>query len=102
MRHGVSDACYHQELHRLKQKISVLEKGVKRLCDRVNRMDVTSPAKLHAVVDASKCTACGLCEHVCPVVAVRITYIARVNTERCTGCGVCVENCPLKAIKLRA
>jgi len=89
-------------LGQLKRDVNVLEKELKQLRDRVNGTNVISPAKLYAVVDASTCTACGLCEQVCPVGAIRITYIARVNTERCTGCGVCVENCPLKAIKLRA
>jgi len=91
-----------RHLQQLKRDVSVLEEEIKQLGDRINTINASGPARLHAVVDASKCTACGLCEQVCPVGAIRITYIARVNTERCTGCGVCAENCPLKAIKLRA
>jgi len=87
-------------LEQLKRDVSVLEKELRQLRDRINRTSVSNPAKLHAGVDASKCTACGLCEQVCPVGAIRITYIARVNTERCTGCAVCVKRCPQGAISL--
>jgi len=54
----------------------------------------------HAVVNRLKCTGCGLCEEICPVEALRVTYIAIVDRQRCTGCGKCVETCPNGALSL--
>ena len=36
----------------------------------------------------------------CPVGAIRVTYVAHVDAERCTGCGICMKNCPQDAIRL--
>lgn len=47
---------------------------------------------------SSKCIACGICERVCPLGAVRVVD-GRVETDRslCDNCGVCVEHCPTEA-----
>ncbi|MFO8006257.1 MAG: 4Fe-4S binding protein [Candidatus Brocadiia bacterium] len=45
---------------------------------------------------------CGLCEQLCPVGAVRVTYVAKTDPQKCTGCGICVRECPRGAIRLRS
>ena len=49
-----------------------------------------------AVVDPSKCTACGLCRDLCQFEAIDETFT--VNPVDCEGCGVCVDLCPEQAI----
>ncbi len=51
-------------------------------------------------VTAADCTGCGTCREVCPVGAIRIGNIARIDDERCIGCGLCVNICPPKAMTM--
>ncbi len=53
-----------------------------------------------AVVDAGKCTACGLCEQVCASRAIRIEDRAIVDEGLCIGCAECIAECPEEAIVL--
>jgi formate hydrogenlyase subunit 6/NADH:ubiquinone oxidoreductase subunit I len=62
--------------------------------------------KLH--YDASKCTACRLCERDCPSNAIEIIVIDKANKQfamkydvgRCTFCGQCEQSCRFNAIDL--
>ena len=62
-----------------------------------------------AVVDITKCSACGLCELTCNYHAVEVTVVderrgikaARVNEVLCKGCGACAAGCRCRAIDLR-
>lgn len=49
-----------------------------------------------AVIDAAKCTRCGLCRDLCRWNAIREDFT--VDPIDCEGCGVCVHFCPEKAI----
>ncbi len=49
-------------------------------------------------VNAGKCTACGLCEKVCPYFAMEVKEKACVDKNKCFGCGLCESRCPVKAI----
>jgi MinD superfamily P-loop ATPase len=52
-----------------------------------------------AVIRASYCVGCGLCQNLCRFDAVREqegTYM--IDPFSCEGCGVCVEFCPAEAI----
>lgn len=57
-----------------------------------------------AVVDQTKCTACGECVSACPVDA--ITQLADkdekafIDPETCVDCGACVDTCPVAAIEM--
>jgi len=56
-----------------------------------------------ARVDAYHCRACGTCETMCEVSAVKVVEadgrrMAQVDVLRCTGCGTCAAHCPSSAI----
>ena len=49
-------------------------------------------------IDAEKCTRCGGCIDLCPVIAISmINDVVTVDEGRCTGCGICVKVCPMRA-----
>ncbi|MEW6425703.1 MAG: CoB--CoM heterodisulfide reductase iron-sulfur subunit A family protein [Bacillota bacterium] len=57
-----------------------------------------------AYVNRRKCTACGLCEAVCPAKAVAVDpaeKVARVNEALCKGCGACASSCRCGAINVK-
>jgi MinD superfamily P-loop ATPase len=58
-----------------------------------------------AVIDAERCTTCGVCVDLCRFGAIRVprqksTAALHVDQISCEGCGVCVDNCPETAIAL--
>jgi len=55
---------------------------------------------MKAIVDIDKCTACGVCEEVCPYEAIVVTETGAEITDECTLCGMCVDTCEFGAISL--
>ncbi|MBS0616670.1 MAG: cytochrome b N-terminal domain-containing protein [Spirochaetes bacterium] len=62
---------------------------------------------LKAVVDADKCTGCGLCAVDCPYEAMtmierkdesRFKHLVEIDTALCAGCGVCSGSCNWDAL----
>ncbi len=50
------------------------------------------------IVDADKCTKCGIClKYGCPAIETDESGAAKI-TQLCTGCGVCADICPAGAI----
>ena len=49
-----------------------------------------------------KCTKCGLCQIVCPDMAIkkREDDFFEYNYDYCKGCGVCANECPADAIEM--
>ena len=90
----------HRQLKELKSKVAELEERLSDVRTRIQKLASARRVKRKAAVDRTRCTGCDLCERVCPVGAIRVTYVAHVDAERCTGCGLCVENCPQAAIQL--
>jgi heterodisulfide reductase subunit A-like polyferredoxin len=54
-----------------------------------------------AVVDSTKCTACGMCEESCAIEAVTVEEVAHIDREKCIGCGVCAADCAEEAISMK-
>ncbi len=57
-----------------------------------------------AVVDAEKCSGCGICVQLCPFEAVTFDEerkVAVVNTSLCKGCGTCTAACTAGASRLQ-
>jgi len=91
-----------QELEMLKAQAQQLETQLQAANAQINEIEHSSRASgLIAVVEAEKCTACGLCQQVCPTDAISIDDIAQINQEKCTGCGQCVAECPQDALSLK-
>lgn len=52
-----------------------------------------------AVIDADRCTGCGLCVEHCRFAALALNP-ARVDSIACEGCGLCVRICPVEALRM--
>lgn len=72
----------------------------------LNQME--APARVaytnyYATVNEDTCAACGNCEDICQMNAVKVEdESAVVNLKRCIGCGLCVSRCEFDAISLMA
>ena len=58
--------------------------------------------KKTAVVDRSRCVACGVCVRACvrKAIAVWRGCYADVNGNTCVGCGLCAKACPAGCLML--
>jgi ferredoxin len=54
-----------------------------------------------AIVNKDTCTGCGICVEVCPVTAIKLDAVAKVDEGTCTDCGACVDECPVTAISMK-
>ena len=50
------------------------------------------------VIHEEDCTACGLCEEVCPSGAAKVKDEVMINSAQCWSCTNCVYNCPNNAL----
>lgn len=62
--------------------------------------EVNRQQSVIARINASVCTACGLCERVCIYDGAQACAAGFVIGPRCVGCGLCVDLCPARAIEL--
>ncbi len=99
-RRPVEGTDFQERLGQLKAKIGLLKDQLSDVRGRIQELGPTTRVMRYAVVNRLRCTGCNLCVHICPVGAIRVTYVARVDKERCTGCGLCVQNCPQGALSL--
>jgi heterodisulfide reductase subunit A len=71
---------------------------------RVVRPAAAGELPLTAVVDETRCVACGLCAEVCPWAIPRLRTSSRsrtasaIDARLCRSCGVCAGACPVAAI----
>ncbi len=64
---------------------------------------------IHIIIDENRCKACGLCESICPVKALKINPAHPAKSGRgcaeytggCLGCGSCATVCPDIAITIK-
>ncbi len=91
-----------QELQTLKSQAQELENQLQSTNAQINEIEHGGRVwGLIAVVEAEKCTACGLCVEVCPTDAISTDDIAQIDREKCNGCGQCVAECPQGALSLK-
>ncbi len=62
-------------------------------------------AEFAAVVDAARCTGCGVCAEACQFDAIESEHVsgedlAHIDPIRCFGCGLCRNACPEGALSL--
>ncbi len=49
-------------------------------------------------IDQDKCTGCGGCIDLCPVIAISmIDDTVLIDNDTCTECKICVKACPVNA-----
>lgn len=70
-----------------------------------NLKTIDKPAQVvhtnhYAQVKAPLCSACGACQAVCQMDAIRVEAVAQIDLDRCIGCGLCVVDCPTQAMTL--
>ncbi len=54
-----------------------------------------------AQVDPEKCTGCGICQGLCPVLAIHVVdRRAQVREDQCLACALCEQRCPEYAITM--
>ena len=58
------------------------------------------PVKAY-VVDGMKCTKWKACEDICPVDAIVVDEVPRIDEIACIGCGACVSECPERVFELK-
>ena len=56
-----------------------------------------------AVVDQTRCVACGACIKACPRGAIAIWKgcYAQIAEAKCVGCGLCGKTCPAGCIEIK-
>jgi uncharacterized Fe-S center protein len=57
-------------------------------------------ANSHPLLNPLQCIKCGACVSTCPVDAINLKPISRINKNICIGCASCIAVCPTGALKI--
>jgi NAD-dependent dihydropyrimidine dehydrogenase PreA subunit len=68
---------------------------IRRMAERGAPKAQTPP-----VVDAERCSMCGLCEISCPYGAISKEEVLLIDKEKCFTCGLCVSRCKRRALAM--
>lgn len=109
---GIFDFDALQELVELGEREAaralVSHEATRSICEPAARAEVEKEFGLQRgyaeiVVDASRCTRCGVCAAVCATdgFAARGDVLRKPEHDTCTRDGACVKNCPVDAIDIR-
>jgi ferredoxin len=91
------------DIEALNRKARAIEARLQYLNARIREIERGHPPlKFLAIVDAEKCTGCGMCMDACPTGAALLKEVVRIDPKRCVGCGCCVEICPQGALSLHS
>jgi heterodisulfide reductase subunit A len=77
-----------------------IEQGITAAMRIVQALKGKKPQKFVSTVDSELCSACKICEKVCPHGAIQVDEEAVVDSAFCQGCGLCVSACPTHALQL--
>jgi uncharacterized protein (DUF362 family) len=55
--------------------------------------------RMPLVCDFDKCLRCGICVKICPVGAIKMKGVPKINNNNCIQCFCCTELCPHGALK---
>ncbi|MEQ8156544.1 MAG: 4Fe-4S binding protein [Clostridiaceae bacterium] len=68
----------------------------------MNSTNAKKIIKRKAKVQKDLCVACGTCESVCPIGAIKVAagIFAEVDLSRCVGCAKCERECPASVIDI--
>ncbi len=104
---GLIHKAFHPASKESKPETSICN-CCKDCCDTLNvwrqgALPLINSTYYVSVIDAEKCTGCGLCAERCPTEAVRLDDAGTAERDEasCFGCGVCARFCPEGAISLR-
>lgn len=87
----------------IRESIAQAKAATSRAITVLSKSEIEAEGKV-AWVNDNRCSACGLCTHVCAYSAIEIDSekgVAVVNEALCKGCGTCSASCRSSAINLK-
>ncbi len=93
----------------IEESIVQANAAVSRACTVLTLDQIEAPGTI-SEVNTALCSACGMCESICPYSAVKVVEVTRRGVTRryaevtgalCKGCGLCAASCRSNAIDIK-
>ncbi|MFC1907094.1 FAD-dependent oxidoreductase [Chloroflexota bacterium] len=87
----------------IEETVAQAEAAVSRACTILSK-DVIKTGGLVSQVNEIRCSGCGVCQAICPFMAIDMDAeknVAVINEALCKGCGACVSSCIGGAISIK-